>query len=305
MIIHLSNSRAATFLYLASLCLAAATVFIVSPRLLSAQTRADVLTPQEKTIADQIKGLRQLPDDVRARTTKEFALSIRQLPLTPNKLRLAKALANLSTEGDFGHDTLQEVATTLADGLRNPPVAHNKREQADLDDSYGWLAQLVRYEHVQASLDAPQFAAALAKLETDDEHRRHADFTLTDLHGRTWNLKSLHGKVVLLNFWATWCPPCRKEMPDLDALYQRFKDQGLIILAISDEPPAKVTPFITQRNISYPILLDPKRKVNDEFQVFGIPKSFVYDRDGKLVAQSIDMRTQKQFLEMLGQAGLQ
>ena len=134
MIIHLSNSRAATFLYLASLCLAAATVFIVSPRLLSAQTRADVLTPQEKTIADQIKGLRQLPDDVRARTTKEFALSIRQLPLTPNKLRLAKALANLSTEGDFGHDTLQEVATTLADALRNPPVAHNKREQAEWEE---------------------------------------------------------------------------------------------------------------------------------------------------------------------------
>ena len=63
-------------------------------------------------------------------------------------------------------------------------------------------------------------------------------------------------------------------------------------------------PFIAERNISYPILLDPGRRVNDLFQVEGIPKSFVYDREGKLVAQSIDMRTQKQFLEMLGQAGL-
>ena len=110
--------------------------------------------------------------------------------------------------------------------------------------------------------------------------------------------------MVLVNFWATWCPPCRKEMPDLNTLYQRFKDQGFVILAISDEEVGKVKPFIAERNIGYPILLDPGRKVNDLFQVEGIPKSFVYDREGKLVAQSIDMRTQKQFLEMLGQAGL-
>ena len=110
--------------------------------------------------------------------------------------------------------------------------------------------------------------------------------------------------MVLVNFWATWCPPCRKEMPDLNTLYQRFKDQGFVILAISDEEADKVKPFIAERSISYPILLDPGRKVNDLFQVEGIPKSFVYDREGKLVAQSIDMRTQKQFLEMLGQAGL-
>src|SRR5207237_10275900 len=171
-------------------------------------------------------------------------------------------------------------------------------------DPYLELVSLVRYEHVNVTLDSPQFSAAISKLEAEDRNRQSANFALTDLNGQSWTLKDLHGKVVLLNFWATWCPPCRKEMPDLDALYQCFKDQGLIILAISDEPPAKVTPFITERNISYPILLDPDRKVNDEFQVFGIPKSFVYDRDGKLVAQSIDMRTQKQFLEMLGQAGL-
>jgi peroxiredoxin len=124
------------------------------------------------------------------------------------------------------------------------------------------------------------------------------------LQGKSWTLKDLRGKVVVVNFWATWCPPCRKEMPDLDALYQQFKDQGLIILAISDEEVAKVQPFIEQRKISYPILLDPGRKVNDLFEVEGIPKSFVYDRDGKLVAQSIDMRTRGQFLEMLGRAGL-
>jgi peroxiredoxin len=158
---------------------------------------------------------------------------------------------------------------------------------------------------MQASLDDPQFAAAMSKLELDDERRQQADFTLEDLHWTKWTLKDLSGKVVVVNFWATWCPPCRKEMPDLETLYKRFKDRGLVVLAISDEDAPKVRPFVTEQKVSYPILLDPGRKVNKLFEVEGIPKSFVYDRSGKLVAQSIDMRTQKQFLEMLGHAGLQ
>jgi peroxiredoxin len=94
-------------------------------------------------------------------------------------------------------------------------------------------------------------------------------------------------------------------MPDLQALYETYKDQGFLVVSISDEEPAKVQPFITARKITYPVLLDPRRNVNDLFQVEGIPKSFVYDRDGKMVAQSIDMRTRNQFQQMLAQAGLQ
>jgi peroxiredoxin len=294
-------SVARSTLLLASLCVVAVQMFVMSPLSVQAQKQEIVWSAQEKPIAEQIHGLRQLPDDARAGVTKQLALQIRQLPATPNRLRLATGLANLSTEGDFGHDTLQEVATTLADTLRQQPVPD---DHGPPPAAYVELAQLVRYEHVQTSLDAPQFKAAMAKLEADDQRRQEADFTLTDLQGKTWSLRELKGKVVLVNFWATWCPPCRKEMPDLNTLYQRFKDQGFVILAISDEEVGKVKPFIAERNISYPVMLDPGRKVNDLFQVEGIPKSFVYDREGKLVAQSIDMRTQKQFLEMLGQAGL-
>jgi peroxiredoxin len=145
----------------------------------------------------------------------------------------------------------------------------------------------------------------VAKIEEDNRRRDQADFTLTDLTGKLWTLKQLSGKVVVLNFWATWCPPCRKELPDLESLYQQFKDEGLMILAISDEDMAKVKPFVAQQKVTYPILLDPGRKVNELFQISGIPKTFVYDRNGKLAAQSIDMRTRRQFLEMLAQAGLQ
>jgi len=262
-----------------------------------------VWSDQEKPIAEQLQGLRKLDDNVRARTTKDLALKIRQLPAVPNKLQLAGWLSSLSTEGDFGRDTLQEVTNTVASALREQPPARGKKGEPN--DLYMELASLVRYEHMKAESNDPQFAEAMARLEADDVKRQNADFTLTDLQGKSWHLRDLRGKVVLVNFWATWCPPCRKEMPDLQALFDKYKDQGFVVLAISDEEIAKVSPFIGERKIGYPVLLDPGRKVNDAFIVEGIPKSFVYDRESKLVAQSIDMRTRGQFQEMLAQAGLQ
>lgn len=275
---------------------------LIVPSLAAAAQQTIVWSDQEKPIVEQIRGLRKLDDNVRAKTTRDLALQIRQLPAVPHKLTLAEALANLSTEGDFGRETLQEVTTTLESALREQPP---KAKKGQPSSPYVELASLVRYEHMQATSDDPQFATAMAALQTDDANREKADFALTDLQGKEWRLHDLQGKVVLVNFWATWCPPCRKEMPDLEALYTKFKDEGFVVLAISDEEAAKVTPFIAERKISYPVLLDPGRKVNELFKVEGIPKSFVYNREGKLVAQSIDMRTRGQFLGMLAEAGLQ
>lgn len=290
-------------LFTAVVCLLAGTGPPARLNLVWAQQARSEWSDQEKPLLQELRKLRGVPDDARAGVTQRLALQIRQLsPTSPNKLRLAVYLASLSTEGDFGHDTLQEVTTTLAEALREQSAAGKTEEIAA---AYLELATLVRYEHTQASLDTPQFARAMDQLEEEDRSRQTADFTLADLDGKQWALKDLHGKVVLVNFWATWCPPCRKEMPDLETLYQRFKDQGLVVLAISDEATDKVKPFLAARKVSYPVLLDPGRKVNRLFHIEGIPKSFVYDRQGKLVAQSIDMRTQKQFLAMLAQAGLQ
>jgi peroxiredoxin len=296
-------------------------VMAAALQLASAQEKKVAWSAEEKPLTEQIHGLRGLADGVRAGTTKELALKIRMLPATENKLRLAVGLAGLSTEGDFGHDTLQEVATTLAESLRERPVPWAKpagqknsdpgsKAAAPRAPAYPYieLATLVRYEHVEAPVDLnndEQFRAAMGRLEADDRKREHPEFTLKDLSGKTWKFAELRSKVVLVNFWATWCPPCRKEMPDLETLYGRFGSKGLVVLGISDEEAAKVGPFVRERKISFPVLLDPGRKVNEEFVVEGIPKSFVYDREGKLVAQSIDMRTQKQFLEMLGKAGLE
>jgi peroxiredoxin len=294
-------------------------VFVVMLVVLSAaQKKEAAWSADEKPLAEQIHGLRGLADDVRAERTKDLALKIRKLPPTANKLRLAVGLAGLSTEGDFGHNTLQEVATTLAETLRERPVPWAEPKASDPGNNgaatrepafpYIELATLVRYEHVEASpatTNDEQFRTAMARLEADDRKREHPEFALKDLSGKTWTFAELRGQVVLVNFWATWCPPCRKEMPDLETLYGRFHSRGLVVLGISDEEAAKVEPFIRERKVSFPVLLDPGRKVNEMFVVEGIPKSFVYDREGKLVAQSIDMRTQKQFLEMLSKAGLE
>ena len=263
---------------------------------LFAQNQQIVWSDHEKPIAEQISKIRSLRDEVRGRTTRDLAIEIRQLPAAPNKLRLIMGLAGRATEGDFGHDTLEEVANTLE--------AVIKQQTPSEQDPYLELASLVRYEHVSASLDSPQFAAAMLRLETEEHDRQRANFTLSDLEGRTWSLQDVRGKVVLLNFWATWCPPCRKEMPDLEALYRQFQPQGLLVLGISDDEPDKVKTFAEQQGITYPVLLDPGSKVNKSFHINGIPKTFIYDREGKIVAQSIDMRTRRQFLEMLAQAGL-
>ena len=270
--------------------------------LLTAQKAS--LSQEEKAIQEQERGLRSLPDDTRAVATKRLATAIQRLPAGANKLMLAMNLSGLSTEGDFGRDTLQAVANTLAGAIQEQRKAAGASGDKALEPACSELARVVHYEHVQVSLNDPTFSAALEKMAADDKDRQDADFTLRDLQGKQWTLKQLRGKVVLVNFWATWCPPCRKEMPDLEKLHRRFGPEGLIILAISDEDSGKVKPYIVQGKYTYPILLDPGRVVNERFHIEGIPKSLVYDRAGKLVAQSPDMRTMGQFLEMLAQAGL-
>lgn len=261
-----------------------------------AQPQEVVWTAQERPILDQIHTLRSLPDDVRGKVQRDLALKIRALPESPNQLRLAMGLAGRATEGDFGRDSLQEVTTTLQKAI----IAEKPSEE----DPYLELASLVKYEHMNGGIDSPKFAAAMKRLEDEDQERNEINFTLTDLDGHAWTLKDLKGKVVMLNFWATWCPPCRKEMPDLEALHKQFEPQGLVILGISDDDPEKVREFVQKQGTTYPVLLDPGSKVNELLHIQGIPKTFVYDREGKIVAQSIDMRTRGQFLEMLGRAGV-
>ena len=267
----------------------------------TAQKKEIIWSPQEKPIAEQFEGLRKLDDVTRVRVTKDLALRIRQLPPTPHKLGLAGGLTHMATEGDFGRETLQEVTTTLALALREQPPA---KAQSGPNHHYIELAQLVRYEHMKAESSDPQYEDAMAKLAAIDEERKNADFTLTDTEGEAWHMKELRGKVVLLNFLSTSCVPCRRELFDLQNVFDQNSARGVIVLSIADGPEANVQPFMEQFGTSYPVLLDPGNKIHELYHIDGVPRSFVFDRNGNLAATAINMRTLDQFTQMLAQAGV-
>ncbi|HEY4355398.1 MAG TPA: TlpA disulfide reductase family protein [Acidobacteriaceae bacterium] len=269
--------------------------------LVSLPLTAQTPTASDADITKQIRGLRAVPDAERGHQTNLIAMEIRALPASQRKVQLAVGLAHLSTEGDPGRENLQAVTTTLAQALTETPQPAEKGKPAE---PYVELASLVRYEGMTADIDAPQFKKAAEALAAEDAEVAKADFTLYDIHNKKQTLSKLRGKIVVVNFWATWCPPCRKELPDLNAIEAHYASQGLEVLAITDEELIKVNTMFGNSKPAFDILFDPGRKVENEFHVEGIPRTFVFDRDGKLVAESMDMRTQRQFLLMLQKAGL-
>jgi peroxiredoxin len=272
----------------------AATVFLLGVSLAGAQA-------SESAINKQLEKIRSLSTEQRPIATIKLAADIATLPAGPKKVGLADALSHLVTEGDQGAKALQAVANTLSQALAESPVPA-KKDQTPMP--YRDLASLVRYENVTTTLTDPLLAKATQTLIDNEADVQKADFTLRDINNKKVTLSELRGKIVLVNFWATWCPPCRLEMPDLDIIYTHFQAQGLVILSITDEDGLKVIPFINQMGYHPPVLFDSSEKAHKLFHVEGIPKNFVFDREGKLVAQSIDQCTQHQLLMMLAKAGL-
>ena len=118
--------------------------------------------------------------------------------------------------------------------------------------------------------------------------REAPDFTLEDLDGNSIRLNDLRGKVVFLNFWATWCPPCRAEMPDIEEIYQQYKDQDVVILGIDiQESPNKVRSFVKDGGYTWTMLLDETAVAANLYNVRAIPTSYFIDREGIIKAISI------------------
>lgn len=111
------------------------------------------------------------------------------------------------------------------------------------------------------------------------------DFELKTPAGETVNLSDLRGQAVLVNLWATWCPPCRAEMQTLESVYGEYKDQGFTILAVNmtyQDDPREVMPFVEKQGLTYPILLDETGSMANAYQMKSLPSSFFISRDGTI-----------------------
>jgi peroxiredoxin len=109
------------------------------------------------------------------------------------------------------------------------------------------------------------------------------DFTLRGADGRNVRLDELRGQVVLVNFWATWCGPCREEMPRLDTLYQKYRKSGFVLLGVNvDDDPHTALATAAKLGVSFPVLLDTDKKVSKLYDLNTMPSTIVIDRDGKM-----------------------
>ncbi|MBU0480711.1 MAG: TlpA family protein disulfide reductase [Proteobacteria bacterium] len=109
------------------------------------------------------------------------------------------------------------------------------------------------------------------------------DFTLVDLQGKTWTLSQLKGQVVFVNFWATWCPPCREEMPSMQRLYTMLPpDKFKMLTVLNKDAPEAAKVFAGKLNLTIPILLDPNSQAGAAYGLTGVPETYIVDKQGIL-----------------------
>ena len=127
---------------------------------------------------------------------------------------------------------------------------------------------------------------AVPKLEEIKDHPAAPDFTLSNPDGKKLTLKNYRGKLVFLNFWATWCEFCRDEMPAMERLYREFKNQGFEILAVNvKDKRSDALAFVKKLKLSYPIMMDPEGEIGLLYGAFGMPATYLIDEKGMVLAR--------------------
>ena len=148
----------------------------------------------------------------------------------------------------------------------------------------------------------PLWSQAREEVCTADAKAANLDLTLKDVQGKPFALSDYKGKVVVLDFWATWCPPCRKEIPGFIELYNRYRSRGLAVIGVSmDESTSDIKRFAKHFKVNYPILLGAGR--DDLERAFGslpLPTAFVIGRDGRICAKHDGLTPKEQFEREIG-----
>ena len=117
------------------------------------------------------------------------------------------------------------------------------------------------------------------------------DFSLPDINGQQFTLSQFKGKIVFLNFWTTWCPECRNEMPSMEKLHRKLKGQDFAMIGVNlQEPALRVKDFLKQYQLTFSILLDTKGKIGPQFWIRAIPTTFILDKNGEIIGKALGSR---------------
>jgi thiol-disulfide isomerase/thioredoxin len=173
------------------------------------------------------------------------------------------------------------AAPLMAGGSGETPISPQKPESREISSSVPEKA---------IPQDLTQ-AFSRAGLQVLDERVPITDFSLSLLNGKPQTLSGLKGRAIFLNFWATWCPPCREEMPSMEVLYRRFKDKGLEFLAVNIQEDKKdVAAFMREFGLTFPVILDSTGEVSAIYGIRGIPTTYIIDREGGIIAAAVGGR---------------
>ena len=224
----------------------------------------------------------------------------------PTRLFLARKAVRIAVSGKrpWLEDALNVLLLTIRDLENCRQWICEKLRERHVPGIYRWLAESIHRGEFETSAADPSLEARLLLLELQDALARELDFELPSQDGDRYRLRELRGRPVVLYFWATWCVPCRKDLPVLESLHRRG-ESAPAILGLSDEEPEKVRSFYKEHELTFPTLYDAGRQIHDTFGVSAVPVTVVLDAEGNAAGRitgSFEEEHLRRLLEKAAQA---